>query len=83
MPASPLAHALEHIMQALIDTKSAASLIGVSPDTLENWRCQGRGPAFIKTSPTRRGKVIYRLSDIIAWQEANLFNSTSEVEARP
>lgn len=69
-------------MQELIDAKTAAPLIGVSPATLENWRCKGRGPAFIKTTPSPRGKVLYRVSDIAAWQEANLFNSTSDVEVR-
>lgn len=69
-------------MEILISSRDAAAYVGVTPETLENWRCKGIGPAFLKTSPTRRGKVMYRLSDITAWQEANLYSSTSEVEAR-
>ena len=69
-------------MQLLLNSREAAAYLGVTSDTLDNWRCQGRGPAFIKTSPTRRGKVMYRVSDITEWQKANLFSSTSEVVAR-
>lgn len=69
-------------MDQLLSSREAAAYLGVTSDTLDNWRCQGRGPAFIKTSPTRKGKVFYRAGDIAAWQKANLFNSTAEVEAR-
>jgi hypothetical protein len=69
-------------MDQLLTSREAAAYLSVAPETLNNWRCQGRGPAFIKTTPSPRGKVLYRVSDIAAWQEANLFNSTSDVEAR-
>ena len=64
----------------LLDTKSAAPRIGVSQGTLENWRVQGKGPRFIKTTsgPGSRGKVLYDPADIEAWKEANRFQSTSE-----
>jgi hypothetical protein len=62
----------------LLDTKKAAPFIGVTAGTLENWRVQGIGPKFIKTTPGRRGKVLYDLADIEAWKEANRFQSTSE-----
>lgn len=68
-------------MEELINARDAAAYIGVTPETLQNWRCQQFGPKFLKTSPTRRGKVLYRTSDIAAWQEANLYCSTSEVGA--
>ena len=67
-------------MDLLLNTRDAAAFIGVTPGTLENWRCHNnRGPVFLKTSPSRRGKVLYRTSDITAWQQANLYSSTSEV----
>lgn len=69
-------------MEQLLTSREAAAFLGVAPETLDNWRCQARGPAFIKTTPSPRGKVLYRVSDIAAWQEANLFSSTSDVEAR-
>lgn len=69
-------------MTVLLTSREAAAYLSVAPETLDNWRCQGRGPAFIKTTPSSRGKVRYRLSDIAAWQDANLFISTSDVEVR-
>ena len=65
-------------MHDLLDTKAAAPRIGVSPGTLENWRVQGFGPRFIKSTPGRRGKVLYDPADIEEWKEANRFQSTSE-----
>jgi transposase len=49
-------------------TKEASAFIGVSKKTLENWRHQGRGPAFLKIS---HKLVKYQIDDIIQW--ANLF----------
>ena len=69
-------------MNSLLTSREAAAYLGVAPETLDNWRCQGRGPAFIKTTPSSRGKVLYRSSDITAWQDANIYNSTTDVEAR-
>lgn len=69
-------------MDQLLTSREAAVYIGVAPETLDNWRCQGRGPAFIKTTPSRRGRVLYRPTDIAAWQAANLYNSTTDVEER-
>lgn len=42
----------------------AASLIGVTSQTLANWRVQGRGPRFVSVSPTR---VLYKIEDLEAW----------------
>lgn len=61
----------------LLDTKAASPCIGVSTETLENWRVQGVGPKFIKT-PGARGKVLYDPADIEAWKDARRFQSTSE-----
>ncbi|MEU8524838.1 helix-turn-helix domain-containing protein [Streptomyces sp. NPDC048629] len=38
--------------------------------TLANWRWSGLGPAYIKTSPARSGRVLYRRSAIEAWLTA-------------
>ncbi len=46
----------------------------VSPRTLERWRVEGRGPAYLKIG----GRVIYRLEDIEAYESAQLhFPSTT------
>lgn len=34
----------------LISSKQAASILGISPGTLENWRVRGYGPPYIKIS---------------------------------
>lgn len=65
-------------MQKIVTATQAARLLGVTADTLSNWRCIGRGPRFIKTSPTRHGKVLYRASEVEAWLENNSYGSTSE-----
>lgn len=67
-------------MQKLIDTKTAAPLIGITPETLENWRARGEGPPFYKT-PGRTGKVLYDPADIAAWRAQHRYSSTAEAEA--
>ena len=42
----------------------ALKILG-SPQTLANWRCEGRGPAFIKLG----GRVAYRGDDLNRWIE--------------
>lgn len=67
-------------MQKLIDTKTAAPLLGITPETLENWRARGEGPPFYKT-PGRTGKVLYDPADIAAWRNQHRYSSTAEAEA--
>jgi len=40
----------------------------ISPRTLERWRVEGRGPAYLKIG----GRVVYRLEDIEAYEAAQL-----------
>lgn len=40
----------------------------ISPRTLERWRVEGFGPAYLKIG----GRVIYRLEDIEAYEKAQL-----------
>ncbi|MDT3724896.1 helix-turn-helix domain-containing protein [Streptomyces sp. DSM 41972] len=39
----------------------------IAPQTLANYRWRGEGPAYIKTSPARSGRVLYRRSAIEQW----------------
>lgn len=49
-----------------LDTENAAAFLGVRPGTMEIWRCNGEGPAFLKV-----GRVVrYKRADLIAWLEA-------------
>ena len=38
---------------------------GLKAGTLSNWRCQGRGPTFIKIG----GSVRYKIADILAYED--------------
>jgi DNA-binding transcriptional MerR regulator len=64
-------------MGDLLDTKSAAPRVGVTPGTLENWRVAGLGPKFIKAGR----RVLYDPADLERWKEENRFQSTSEAQA--
>ena len=61
---------------ALSNTDTAAK-IGVSRSTLDNWRSLGIGPPYVKITPGRAGRVLYRVSDLEAWLEANLVGGGS------
>ena len=45
---------------------------GISPRTLEHWRCIGKGPRFLKIG----GRVLYRLAEVEAYEAANLQTGT-------
>jgi len=79
IPLQP-AELLGNNMQKLIDTKTAAPLIGITSSTLENWRVRGEGPPFHKT-PGRTGKVLYDPADIEAWRTQRRFSSTAQSAA--
>jgi hypothetical protein len=56
-----------------MDTKNAASYIGLSPKTLAMMRCSGKGPSFIK-----RGRVFYYREVLDAWLKAGEAKSTAQ-----
>lgn len=62
-------------------THDAAKLLGISPRTLEKYRCHGSGPTFRKLG----GRVVYAIDDLEAWADQSACRSTSDpryVEAR-
>ncbi len=64
-----------------VRTHEAARLLGLSPRTLEKYRCHGSGPTFRKLG----GRVVYAVTDLDAWADAAACRSTSDpqyVEAR-
>ncbi len=65
-----------------LTTVECADMLRLSPRTLERMRVQGAGPRYVKAGPGVRAKVLYRLSDIVAWTNARCFGSTSEYVAR-
>jgi hypothetical protein len=47
-----------------------------SPRTIERWRQDGKGPLYLKP----RGRVVYRLSDVEAWELSRLRSGTKDAE---
>ena len=52
-----------------------ASRWTLSPRTLERWRWKGEGPAYLKLG----GRVVYRIEDILAYEQAQERESTTHV----
>ena len=62
-------------VEPVFDTHSAAPLLGVKPGTLEVWRCQGKGPRFVKSG----SRVVYRLRDINEYLDSRTRKSTADL----
>lgn len=55
----------------LVDTREAARMTGFSTKHLENLRCCGAGPPFVRMKGQRgRTAVFYRREDVVAWRDA-------------
>lgn len=50
-----------------LSSEDAARALGVSPKTLANWRCAGRGPAYVHISDSPRSPVLYLMEDLEDW----------------
>lgn len=57
-----------------VSTQAAADYLGVAAKTLEKWRWQGRGPAFVKAG----ARVVYSYTDLDAWLRSLRRTSTSD-----
>jgi predicted DNA-binding transcriptional regulator AlpA len=72
---------LAELAARFLRTHEAARLLGLSPRTLEKYRCHGSGPTFRKLG----GRVVYAIDDLEAWADQSACRSTSDpryVEAR-
>ena len=62
----------------LLTNTQTAEMIGVRPSTLEIWRLKAKGPQFRKI-----GRLVrYAEHDVIAWLDAQVYTSTSQVSAQ-
>lgn len=61
----------------LITNKEAASLLKIRPNTLEIWRHQGRGPAYLKLGDAANATVRYLRSEVVKWAAEQAYRSTS------
>jgi excisionase family DNA binding protein len=59
-----------------LTTPEAAEYLGLKPGTLEIWRCNGKGPNFLKLGRACR----YRLEDLEEFMDKATRTSTSCVE---
>ena len=61
-----------------LSNAETALLLGIKPETLEIWRIRARGPRYRKLGTSKQSPVRYAEADVIAWIDANAFQSTSE-----
>jgi hypothetical protein len=50
-----------------VNEEKASEILGLSVKTLRKWRCEMRGPHFIKFGEGKRGRVVYSEADLAAW----------------
>lgn len=50
----------------------------VTTGTLANWRCQKVGPTFAKL----RGRILYPLAEVEAWEAQNIHTANSNGETK-
>lgn len=55
-----------------LSTSEVAELLGLKPNTMEIWRCQGRGPVFKKFGRAVR----YSIDDLITWIDEQTRSNT-------
>ena len=60
--------------EAMVDTATAATIVGLAKNTLEKMRVYGGGPRFAKY----RSAVRYSVRDLRQWIHVNSAESTSE-----
>jgi len=61
-----------------VRTHEAASILDISPRTLEKYRYHGSGPTFRKLG----GRVVYAIDDLEAWADQAACSSTSDPRCR-
>jgi predicted site-specific integrase-resolvase len=62
------------MQHALVTQSRLADLLAVSERTLERWRVEGIGPAYVKAGR----RVLYRMEDVENWLSNSRRRSTSE-----
>jgi hypothetical protein len=62
----------------LMTNEEAARLLGLKPNTLEIWRINGKGPAYLKLGDARQAPIRYQRSVLLAWAATRVRKSTSE-----
>ena len=61
----------QHTQSSLLHEKRAAEYLGISVYLLQRWRCQLKGPDFVRVGGPKGKAIRYRKSVLDAWIEAN------------
>jgi hypothetical protein len=51
----------------LVGRSEAAVILGLKVSTLRRWWSAGRGPAGVKLSAARSGRVLYPVCELVRW----------------
>lgn len=54
-------------LPALLTAKETGKKLRRTEKTLANWRSSNIGPAYVKVSPGRSGRVLYVAADVDRW----------------
>lgn len=66
-------------LEDLLSNAQVAAILGIKPNTLEIWRCKGKGPEFCKLGTHPSSPIRYQRSRVAAWLAGNTHTSTSSV----
>jgi hypothetical protein len=61
-----------------LDTRGAANYLSTGTQKLQNMRCNGDGPRYVKYGRGRTAPIRYDVADLDAWVEAQKRLSTSD-----
>ena len=59
------------ITPAALTAQEAATYLGLSRQTLANWRARGQGPAYARLGGAGRPRIVYLIEDLDAFLRAN------------
>ena len=59
-------------MSDLLHPRQVAERYGITPETLSNWRREGKGPRFIRLGDAKRPRAMYRMDDVIEWESKHI-----------
>lgn len=61
--------------EQFLNEKELAKILNIKPETLRNWRWDGKGPIYIKLG----SNVRYRMSDVQDFLDGRIRRSTSDM----
>ena len=64
------------VTPAVLTTEEAAIYLGLSSQTLANWRVDGRGPVYLRLGRPGRPRIVYLPEDLDAFLGANRVKTT-------